>query len=369
MLTNRSRFLLAASALLFLLISSLSPCPVNAQIDTGTQALTVGVVSVPPLAMKTPAGQWTGFSIELWKAVADDAGYKYEFLEFANLQLLLSAIESKQIDVIPCLPVRERFEPRMDFSQSYFKSGLSIAVPGQGHEFTWRRIFQGMFSFQMLKAITFLFFVSLLAGGLVWVFERKPNAEMFGGKPIQGIGHGVWWAIVTMATVGYGDKAPRTLAGRAVALVWIVFSLVFLSCFTATITTSLTVGELKGKVRGFDDLYDARVGVVAGSEGQSFLSKNGIATVGFDTIQDGLADLAAKKIDAFVQDEHLLTYTVKREFAKRAQILPHVYDEYFVSIALQDKSPHRKLVNRALLRFMQSEKWSQLVSHYYKVSQ
>lgn len=49
---------------------------------------------------------------------------------------------------------------------------------------------------------------------------------MYGGRPIKGLGQAVWWAAVTMTTVGYGDKAPKTLGGRVVAVAWMLASIV-----------------------------------------------------------------------------------------------------------------------------------------------
>ena len=306
---------------------------------------------VPPLLMKTSEGQWEGFSVELWKAIAQDMGVQFEFREFPNVQLVLNALERGEIDVIPSLVVGERFEPVMDFSQSYMKSGLSIAVPAESVGYRWVHIFQGLFSEQILKAVGFMLLVSFAAGIIVWAFERRRNSEMFGGGTIEGIGQGIWWAMVTMATVGYGDKAPRTIGGRMIALVWMIFSIVFIASFTANITTSLTLHELKGKVRGFNDLHHARVGSIAGSEGFEFLSKQGIAVIPFQTFQEGLQAVANKSIDAFVQDEQVLKYQVKREYPGRVQVLPGTFHEYFVSMALQKTSPLRKTTNSALLKF------------------
>ena len=75
--------------------------------------------------------------------------------------------------------------------------------------------------------------------------------------------------------------------------------------------------------------------------------------------------VANKTIDAFVQDEHVLKFQVKREYPGRVQVLPGTFDEYFVSIALQKKSPIRKAMNSALLKFMKTEKWNELVNRYF----
>ena len=169
---------------------------------------------------------------------------------------------------------------------------------------------------------------------------------MFGGSTIEGVGHGIWWAMVTMATVGYGDKAPRTIGGRIIALVWMIFSIVFIASFTANITTSLTLEGIKGKVRGFNDLHHARVGAISGAEAFAFLSKQGIAVIPFQTFQEGLLAVANKSIDAFVLNEQVLKYQVKREYPGRVQVLPGTFDEYFVSIGLQKNSPIRKATTR-----------------------
>jgi len=58
-----------------------------------------------------------------------------------------------------------------------------------------------------------------------------------------------------MTTVGYGDKAPVTLAGRVVGLLWMPASIILISGFTAAIASALTVGQLDHSISGLDDLY------------------------------------------------------------------------------------------------------------------
>jgi ABC-type amino acid transport substrate-binding protein len=342
-------------------------CPASSYSQSEVKAprvLQVGVIAASPLYMKTPDGRWEGFSAELWQLVAQQLNLPFEFREFSSLESLIGAIEKREIDVFPSLPVGERFESIMDFSQSYLKSGLSIAVPAEGAEYRWLRIFEGIFSKHILKAIGLLVFLSMAAGILVWLFERRKNDEMFGDGTAGGIGHGFWWAVVTMTTVGYGDKAPRTAGGRIVALIWMLFSIIFIASFTANITTSLTIDELRGKVHGLNDLYNARVGSVSQSEGFDFLTKQGIAVIPFEDMQEGLAAVANRKIDAFVLNEQVLTYQARKDFPGRVQVLPAIYDEYFVSVALQQNSPLRKPINKALLSLMKTRNWTELRNRY-----
>jgi polar amino acid transport system substrate-binding protein len=326
--------------------------------------LLVGVVAAPPVYMKAPDNRWVGFGVEIWQAVAKDMGLAFEFREFNTLKSMLTALEKNGIDAIPAMAVQDRLEPFIDFSQSYLKSGLSIAVPTEGTEDRWMNVAKSVFSLQILKAIALMFLMSLLIGMIVWSFEKRRNSEMFGNGNIKGIGNGIWWAMVTMTTVGYGDKSPKTLGGRIFAIVWMIFSIVFIAAFTATITTQLTLTELRGKVHGFNDLYHARVGCISGSDGCNFLVKKGVAVIPFESIMKGLAAVANRKIDAFVQNEKILQYLIKTEFPGQLQAVGGTFDEYFVSIALKRDSPLRKPINQVLLRFMKTDDWTQLLNRY-----
>jgi ABC-type amino acid transport substrate-binding protein len=61
-----------------------------------------------------------------------------------------------------------------------------------------------------------------------------------------------------------------------------------------------------------------------------------------------------------------LKHLAKTEFAGRVRVIPGTFDEYYVSIAMQDKSPLRKPVNKALLGLMKTEVWADLLNRYAK---
>jgi len=80
--------------------------------------------------------------------------------------------------------------------------------------------------FPYLAAATLL--LSLGAGLLVTLIDKKD---------FPSFGIAVWWAIVTLATVGYGDVVPHTPWGRVVGSFVIVLGVTFLAFLTATVTS------------------------------------------------------------------------------------------------------------------------------------
>jgi voltage-gated potassium channel len=52
------------------------------------------------------------------------------------------------------------------------------------------------------------------------------------------IGSGLWWAVQTVTTVGYGDEVPMTVAGRLVAALVMLVGIGFLTVITAAITST-----------------------------------------------------------------------------------------------------------------------------------
>ena len=52
------------------------------------------------------------------------------------------------------------------------------------------------------------------------------------------IGSGLWWAVQTVTTVGYGDDVPANVAGRLVAALVMLVGIGFLTVITAAITST-----------------------------------------------------------------------------------------------------------------------------------
>jgi len=60
---------------------------------------------------------------------------------------------------------------------------------------------------------------------------------------VHSVPDGIWWAIVTSTSVGYGDVVPTSWSGRALATVLMVVGLGFVALFTAAIAARIVDAE------------------------------------------------------------------------------------------------------------------------------
>ena len=68
-------------------------------------------------------------------------------------------------------------------------------------------------------------------------------------KNFTTLGQGLWWAVQTVTTVGYGDHVPTNTAGQLVATAVMLLGLAFLAVITAAITSSFVSRATEERTR------------------------------------------------------------------------------------------------------------------------
>lgn len=325
--------------------------------------LVVGIKETPPFAMKDADGRWTGISIDLWRQIAEELHIPYEWRELDQSALITGIADGSLDAVVSNLTITPERLDKFDFTYPFYSTGLGIAVAAQDPHPLWTLIKQ-FFSSAVLGIIGLIFLLLLCIGLVMWRLERQRNPEQFGGTAIEGIGSGFWFSAVTMTTVGYGDKHPKTLGGQIVALFWMFVSVILVSVFTATITSHLTVKQLTPSIRGLDDLKHSIVGTLPYTTSETFLRSNFISFKTYPSVPEGLEALSRGEIKALVYDDPALRYWIKQQFFGKLEVLPHTYSLESYGIALQDNSPLRKMINRVLLQKIREATWQETLYHY-----
>ena len=98
-------------------------------------------------------------------------------------------------------------------------------------------------------AIAIVVLAVVTCGVLGYHFEVKAK-----GANITDLGDGVWWALTTITTVGYGDKYPVTFPGRMVAIALMVVGIAFTGIISAALVSIFlrrTEAELEEEERRF----------------------------------------------------------------------------------------------------------------------
>ncbi|WP_169311496.1 potassium channel family protein [Desulfobacca acetoxidans] len=100
--------------------------------------------------------------------------------------------------------------------------------------------------FLLLSAVLGL----IILGGLGFAFQ-----ELGEGSFRERFGRGIWWAVVTITTVGYGDVVPQTIGGRLVGVGLMIAGLISLSLVTATIASIFIERKIR-RERGLEAVGD-----------------------------------------------------------------------------------------------------------------
>ena len=326
----------------------------------------VGTKEAPPFSYREAGGAWAGLSIDLWREIAAELNITYEFRELP-LPELLEGLKNRSLDaVVAAVTVTEEREGWCDFTHPFHLAGLGIAVrPGGGKR--WRAVLARIFSGQFLVVVGMLILIIFLVGVVVWLFERRRNPEQFGGEAAGGIAAAFWWSVVTMTTVGYGDKSPRTVLGRLIAVVWMFAGIILISTFTASITAALTVTDLTSRIQGPEDLPSARVGSIPGTTSARYLERRAIPFESFSTPREALEALSGNRVDAVVYDGPVLRHLVGPPARSSIRILPTSVERQHYAIGLVTDSPLRERINRILLQKMSGGWWDDQLRRYLGV--
>jgi len=307
-------------------------------------------------------GNYSGFSIELWQALAAQLNVRSEFVTASSFSDMLEAVKNGSVDAaIANISITSAREEVVDFSQPIFDAGLQILIRENSGSVG---ILSALLTWEMFGWLTIGGLVLFAAATLMWFFERR--AQPFFQHPYrEGIWLSFWWALNVVVNGGFEERIPRSWPGRMFAVMLVVSSLFVVSIFVAKITATLTVGELRSSIQSLSDLYGRKIGTTRGSTTASFLKSQSQRVQEFDDINSMFKALEKGRLDAVVHDAPILAYYAQTKGKGVVKTTGKIFRPEKYGIALGQGSKLVEPINRSLLKLRENGTYRSLIEKWF----
>ena len=329
----------------------------------------LGVRLLEPFVTRSNTG-YEGFSSELWDEIAKETGLTtIKTSVYNNAKELVDAVEKNEVDVaISAISITNDRENQVDFSAPMFNSGIAIMVPSRSENAGVITLFQEIskvvFSRDFLILLLILSIVIMLISHIIYFTEIKRNADFVTTKNYsKGIIEAFWWTIT--ALFGQQDRHPSTKFARVIGLSWMIFGVLFLSFFTAQITSNLTTQNITSNIKSVTDLPGKKLGTIKGSTSEKYLIAKNFQYTTANSLPSLIESITSNKIDAIIYDEAPLKYFSNKNKDSNLTVLPGKITDENYGIAVGQNSTLRKKINIALLKIQENGKYKELVSKYF----
>jgi len=348
---------------------SLVTLPVFAAPAQGdTAQLRVGVFTVAPFVMEKD-GSLTGFSIELWDAIAEQLNVKTSYQPVYAVTSALEDVRSHKLDVVATpIFITSARDREFDFSYPVMDSGLGILVHGSGDSERpmnpLEELLNLLLSPMILVWLGIALLLLLIPAHVVWLLDRhSPEGITHGTRYFPGILHAMFWAATVL--VSQVQEFPRHWFARILSLVWMFVGVVFVAFYTAQLTSTLTVQKIRGAIEGPADLPGKQVATLQDSTAVEYLRSNGTQVQQFATTDQVFQALLENRVDAAVLPEPLLLYYAAHEGKGRVKVVGPVFNMAPVAMLFPLDSPLRKKVDNALITLRENGTFQRLYDKWF----
>lgn len=317
--------------------------------------LKVGIYEHPPFVM-IDGEDFHGFDIDYIETIGLEMGKSVRYTLYKSSNSALKALKSGEVELaIGGLSVTESREEDLDFSHSYYQSGLSIMVNQDNVPF-----FKSLVHALRDRAIfytfaTFLLFI-ILSGVVFWLCERKFMVNHKSGK--SGIGQGMWLSYATATTIGYGDVAPRTPLGKLFTIPISLIGFIVIGSISGLVSSLMTMEQLSHHVLDVSDLKGKRVAYKGDTASEERIINHYAPTFKFETkrvesAQKAFDLLKSEKVDAFIHDAPLLLHHASGSEAGDLHVVGKMFENQIYAIAFRMDSDLQETIKRIQLKLQQ----------------
>jgi polar amino acid transport system substrate-binding protein len=327
-----------------------------------SDSLRVGYAGSAPFVIE--GEEPDGVIIDIWDEIAFSLKQSFKYIEYPSIDSGIEAVLNNDIDVlIGPITINSSRANIISFSQPYFDTELAILAPLM-EPTIWDRI-SPFISTTFLYAVIGLLVILSIVGFLFWLVEGRKSEQDYGKGPIRGIGSGVWLAVVTMTTVGYGDYAPRTAAGRFIMGSWMVISLILATSFVAGIATTFSMSTNDDKtIIGLNQIEGKRVAIPNYKNiADRVRDFHGIPVM-VDDVSEAYQLLMNQKVDAVLYDEVPLEYIFENNKKKDFVLSKKRIEPQYYGFVFEKENDFKHQVDLEIIHLREIQRISRIISDW-----
>lgn len=337
---------------------------------TYSDTLIVNVSEYPPMVINND-GKLEGYSIDLWKQIANTYNWDYKFVMVDSFSQIFPNIITGKADVAASgVSVTAEREKIIDYSYSFFDTGISALVMKDKIEIISYVKSQMEFYIHLtLKLIPFL--LSWLAYVWLWaliLWKLEQGNEMFNDQFDKGWLDAKFFVHVVISSTGFGNQIPMSKWGRNIAVILMYSGIGFMfPMITGKITTEMSQKVPYTCIREVKDLKDRKVVVLEGRTSADLAKRYGTVVTEVETIREALLHLKAGEVDAFIYDRPALQYIAQTD--ETVNIVKDNFNEEKYAMVLPKNSPIEEEINLFLLQARENGLLKGLYDKWIKVDE
>lgn len=324
------------------------------------ETLTIATSEFDPCVVEHQ-GSFTGFDIDLLAAISKENGWECEIKKYPFAEIL-QVVKNGNADMgIAGISVLHAREQELDFSVPYYNSGLQLLVKKvDGINFS---SIDAILHTRILNLLGCFILFLFVCGHLIWWSERGDN-DGIQDKYFPGILDGLWCALATVTTVGYGDKVPRRWVGRCTAGLIMCVGIGFFGIVVAELSSITVLESTRSPIESINDIRGKTIATVQGSSSVAIIQKYGGKPVMIDfKLGTSVQLLTDNVIDAVLFDSPAVKHVASTH--SDVVVLDAIYAPQYYAIALPLGSKLRKPINIAILKLKENGSYQKIHTKWF----
>lgn len=332
--------------------------------------LRVAVSPIEPFIMKSADGEMSGYDIDMIESIAKYMNKDIKYIYVDSFVDVFSVLDSGTADLaISAISITSKRYEHYNFSYPYKNSGIGAMVRSEKNTGVFNSI--GLVFTKDFALIWVVFFIFLVVWAhLIWISERLTDIITKDSRPDtfhdsykKGIFDAIWYVIVTVSTVGYGDKVPKHIPTRVLSSFLILIGVSFAGLAISNLSAAVQIEKQKYTFNTFTDFKNTKVAIIEGTTSIDAVVACKAKGVSAPTLDSAISLLRDKKVDAVFFDEPVLRYASTKY--EDVHVIDDVIDNQSYGILLPQKNSIENSLNIAILRMSSNRKLDELNNKWF----